>query len=317
MQRPGWAGAGDRLVGEVDVQHHLPGRSRPGAGPVGVGLVSRSRASWWRAICAEGFGAAHVQRRGRAEVGEPGGTDPERGVQVQGVGQVDLGLHPYGALEGHLAGVHVGVPAVRGGLAAAAGLVWHEPHDGLLDQPVHAAGADPVREPRDLVIHEPRRRRAQCDRGAGDPPGPPRRQVTGPDPGPRAREPVPQLEGLTQVGLAGLGGQPDRGRELGHTELRHQRRTRSGDRDRGVAEPDRVTDRLRRVQVRPGAGGAEQVGLGGVGGGPAARANASTPQRCPLRCRGWWWLPRSWLHSSRTGVRIKCGIRRHSPREPR
>ncbi len=42
----------------------------------------------------ERFGAAHVQRRGRAEVGEPGGADRERGVQVQGVGEVDLGLAP-------------------------------------------------------------------------------------------------------------------------------------------------------------------------------------------------------------------------------
>ena len=106
---------------------------------------------------------------------------------------------------------------------------------------------------------------------AGDPPGPPRRQVPGPDPGPGAREPVPQLEGLAEVGLAGLGGQPDRGRELRHTELRDQRGARSGDRDRGVAEADRVVDRLRRVQVRPGARRGEQVGLGGVRGGPVGR----------------------------------------------
>ena len=238
----------------------------------------------------ERFGAAHVQRRGRAEVGQPGGTDRERGVQVQGVGQVDLGLHPHGALEGHLVGVHVGVPAVRGGLPATPGLVRHEPHDRLLDQPVHPAGPDPVREPRDLLVDEPRRRRAERDRGAGDPPGPPRRQVTGLDPGPGLREPVPQLEGLTEVGLAGLGGQPDRGRELGHTELRDQRRTCSGDRDRGVAEPDRVTDRLRRVQVRPGAGRAEQVDLGGVRGGtavPGEREHPGSGIRCGVEvgCR--------------------------------
>ena len=104
------------------------------------------------------------------------------------------------------------------------------------------------------------------------------------------REPVPQLEGLTQVGLAGLGGQPDRGRELGHTELRDQRRTGSGDRDRGVAEPDRVTDRLRRVQVRPRAGRVEQVDLGGVGGGtavPGEREHPGSGVRCGVEvgCR--------------------------------
>ena len=83
---------------------------------------------------------------------------------------------------------------------------------------------------------------------------------------------MPQLEGLTEVGLAGLGGQPDRGRELGHTELRDQRRTRSRDRQRLVTVPAqqrRVVDRLRRMQVRPGDRGAEQVDLGGVGGGTA------------------------------------------------
>ena len=53
----------------------------------------------------------------------------------------------------------------------------------------------------------------------------------------------------------------------------------------------------------------------------AARAvpgDARAPrQRCPLRCRGWWWLPRSWLHSSRTRVRDKSGISRDSAREHR
>ena len=232
---------------------------------------------------SERFGAAHVQRRGRPEVGEPGGPGREGGVQVQGVGQVDLGLHPHGALEGHLVRVHVRVPAVGGGLPAAAGLIGHEPHDRLLDQPVHAAGADPVREPRDLVVHEPRRRERQGDRGAGDPAGPPRRQVPGPDPGPGAREPVPQLEGLPEVGLAGLGGQPDRGRELGHTELRHQRRTGTGDRDRGVTEPDRVTDRLRRVQARPRDRVGQQPRLGGVRGGTVGtrlREHPSSGIRC-------------------------------------
>jgi hypothetical protein len=88
---------------------------------------------------------------------------------------------------------------------------------------------------------------------------------------------VPQLERLAEVGLAGLGGQPDRGRELGHTELRDQRGTRAGDRDRGVAEPDRVRDRLRRVQVRPGAGGTEQVASAASAAARRSRANASTP----------------------------------------
>jgi hypothetical protein len=91
---------------------------------------------------------------------------------------------------------------------------------------------------------------------------------------------VPQLEGLAEVGLAGLGGHPDRGRELGHTELRDQRRTRAGDRDRGVPEPDRLPDRLRRVQLRPGAGGTEQVRLGRI------RGPTAVPGVLEDRCRG-------------------------------
>ena len=172
---------------------------------------------------------------------------------------------------------------IVGGLPAAPGLLGHEPDDRLLDQPVHPAGPDPVREPRDLGVHEPGPREREGDRGAGDPPGPPRRQVTGPDPRPGLGEPVPQLEGLTEVGLAGLGGQPDRGRELRHAELRDQRGAFSGDRDRGVAEPDRVGDRLRRVQVRPRAGGTEQVRLGGVRGGTVGTRLLEHPGR-GVRC---------------------------------
>ena len=109
----------------------------------------------------ERLGAAHVQRGGGAEVGQPGRTSREGGVEVQGVGQVDLGLDPHGALEGHLIGVHVDVPGIRGGLPATPGLGRHEPDDRLLDQPVHPGGPDPVRERGDLVVHEPRRRWAE------------------------------------------------------------------------------------------------------------------------------------------------------------
>ena len=245
---------------------------------------------------AEGFGAAHVQRRGRAEVGEPCGAGRESGVQVQGVGQVDLGLHPHGALEGHLTGVYVDVPAVVGGLPAAPGLLGHEPDDRLLHQPVHPAGPDPVREPRDLVVHEPRRRRTRTRWSPGRSGGPATPAAHRTRPSPRSWEPVPQLEGLTEVGLAGLGGQPDRGRELGHTELRDQRGTGTGDRDRGVAEPDRVTDRLRRVQVRPGAGSTEPVAS--AASATARRSGrARAPGGGPQRCRGLVGSPGSWADS--------------------
>ena len=94
---------------------------------------------------------------------------------------------------------------------------------------------------------------------------------------------MPQLESLAEVGLAGLGRQTDRERELGHAELRDQRGTGSGDRERLVpvaGEQRRLVDRLRRVQVRPGHRGLEQVGLGSVCN-PTARSRASsrTPQQ--------------------------------------
>jgi hypothetical protein len=137
-------------------------------------------------------------------------------------------------------GVHVGVPAVRGGLAATAGLLRHEPHDRLLDQPVHPEGRIRCANPATWSSTNPAATSesaivARAIRRA-------RHAGSSPDrtPGPGLGEPVPQLQRLAEVGLAGLGGQPDRGRELGHTELRDQRCTRAGDRDRGVPEPDRV-----------------------------------------------------------------------------
>ena len=47
---------------------------------------------------------------------------------------------------------------------------------------------------------------------------------------------VAQLEGLADVGLAGVGGQAQRGGVLHQRELRHQRSPRAGDRQRAVAE---------------------------------------------------------------------------------
>ena len=89
------------------------------------------------------------------------------------------------------------------------------------------------------------------------------------DPGPHLREPVPQLDGLAEVGLAGLGRQTDGGRELRDTELRHQRRTRPGHGDPGVAVapvPDGggLVDRVDRVHAHPRHRGLQQLGLGPV-----------------------------------------------------
>ena len=232
---------------------------------------------------SEGFGAAHVQRRGRAEVGEPGGTGRERGVQVQGVGQVDLGLHPHGALEGHLVRCARGRAGRPRRPPGAAG-----PRSGMNRTIASSTsrstplGRIRCANPATWSSTNPAAARLSAIVCAGDPAGPPRRQVPGPDPGPGPREPVPQLEGLTEVGLAGLGGQPDRGRELRHTELRHQRRTGSGDRDRGVTEPDRSpidSAGCRSAQAQACAAGPPRRRRR-LPGGPA---RARGPR---LRCRG-------------------------------
>ena len=125
----------------------------------------------------------------------------------------------------------VEVPPVGGGLAALLGLVGHEPGDGLLDEPVELEGPDPVRDVRDVGVDERGRLRgsgrwwrAAIRRAfhAG-------RSPLG-HPAPQPREPVAQLDGLPEVAAPGVGRQPERGGELGDRELRHQRRTRPGDR---------------------------------------------------------------------------------------
>ena len=90
---------------------------------------------------------------------------------------------------------------------------------------------------------------------AGDPAGPPRRQVALDHPGPDPAQAVAELDGLAEVGLAGLGGQPDRGGELGHRELRDQGCTGSGDRHPGLAvvpHGGRLREGVDRVHRRPG-----------------------------------------------------------------
>ena len=160
-----------------------------------------------------------------------------------------------------------------GGLAAAAvGLLGHEPADRLLDQPVELGGADLVRDVGDVEV-DVRGRLHRQDHGlAGHPAGPPRGQVPLDHPGPDAAEPVPELDGLAEVGLAGLGGQPDRGGELGDRELRDQRGAGSGDREAGLAvvpHGGRLIEGVDRVHARPGHRRLQLLGFRTVGrGGP-------------------------------------------------
>ena len=71
-----------------------------------------------------------------------------------------------------------GEVAAVGGLAAAAvGLLGHEPADGLRDEAVELGGADLVRDVGDLVVDVRGGLHRQVHGVAGDPAGPPGRQV--------------------------------------------------------------------------------------------------------------------------------------------
>ncbi len=115
-------------------------------------------------------------------------------------------------------------------------------------------GPDLVRRRSDVRVHERGRLPRQQQGPLGDPAGLPRLQVTADHPPPHPREAVAQLEGLPDIRLPRIGGQAEGGGELGDRELRHQRRTRTGQRHPLVAVPDqhlRLVDRVGRVHRRP------------------------------------------------------------------
>ena len=143
-------------------------------------------------------------------------------------------------------------------------------------------------EPGDLGVHEPCGLHRQPEGGLGDPAGPPHRQLTGLGAVPEPGEPVLQLHRVRDQRPPGVGGAPERGRELGNTELRHQRRPWSGQRETGVpttTDPGRrVVDRLRRVLLGPQHRRRQQVRLapGRLRPGRSARTRAP-PRRSPDR----------------------------------
>ena len=195
----------------------------------------------------------------------------ERAVEVEGVGDVELGLHAHRAgvvhvvgVEGGVAGVDVEVAVVRIRGRVESGEVVAL--DRLGDEPVQLRRTDPTGDGGDLGVDErgglDRQGRGRVDGGLGDRAGSPRRNPAGVDLRPQPREAVAELEGVADELLRRGRRDPEDGAELGEAELRDQRRTLTGDGllvlTTGHGERSRVVDRLRRVQVGPLRGEDEQ-----------------------------------------------------------
>ncbi len=218
---------------------------------------------------AGGDGPADVQRLLRPTESELLGCLGQGGVEVQGVGEVELALDAGGAVEGDLVVVETHVATI-GGLGGVGGcLLGHEPDDCFLDEAFEGGVPDLVGEPGDLGIDEPDGFGGQQQGVLGDPAGPPGLEVTGHHPGPHLGQAVLELDRVGDQGAAGVGGEPDREGEFGDAELRDQGCPRPGQEQTGVAtggDPGRgVVDRLGWVLLGPGGGTQENGGLGGVG----------------------------------------------------
>ena len=244
---------GDRIVaedgrlGQVDVHHHLARLDRARRA-LGVAEVEGELPS--RQI-ADGLGAAYVKRLLRPPHDELLGAGRDGGIEVEGVGDVELGLDPHGPGEGDQLVVDRDVALVPGFRGQPFELLRHEPADRLGDEPLELARAHLVGDRGDVAGRRrpPRRRRAGWSRARPGGPSTPaghRRVTRLQSRGSRWRE----LDGLAQVALAGLGREPDRRRELGHAELRDRRSTRPRDGQVGLAEAAQPVGRLVRGSTR-------------------------------------------------------------------
>ena len=143
-------------------------------------------------------------------------------------------------------------PACAAAWRSASVCVGVEPGFGFLDQPAQLGRADGVREGGDHGVHERRGVRWEAQGAVGDEPQPPRRQLTGLEPGPAVPEPVVALDGVGEVAAPGLGGPPQRGGELGDRELRDLRAALAAQRETGLVPLiDRPDQRVDRVHRRP------------------------------------------------------------------
>ncbi|CAM3840715.1 hypothetical protein NOZE110980_17365 [Nocardioides zeicaulis] len=274
---------------EVDVEDDLPrgrevvaapNRRRRRASGVEVerGLGPRE--------VTERSGTSGAERRRRAQRFQGRGTVLDGGVEVVGVGEVELGLHPHQAVVVDVPGVEGDVPGVvvevlvglevlvvLTRLGVGPGLDAEVVAlDRLRDEPVELRGPDLARNGRDLGVDPPgrldRQRRNGVDGRLGHQPCPPGRDPAGVDLLPQARLSVPQLERMPDELLRRRGRDPQDGAELGDAELGDQRTPLAGDGllvvDARHGERGSVVDRLGRVEVGPPSGEFEDVRGGAV-----------------------------------------------------
>jgi hypothetical protein len=105
----------------------------------------------------------------------------------------------------------------------------------------------------------------------GRPASPSTRQIPALDPPPQEGEPVAELQRLAEVPLPGLGGQADRGGELGDRVLRDRRSPVAGELEVGLAaaledERGRFVEGVRGMSQHPLHREDQQVGRCSVGG---------------------------------------------------
>ena len=148
---------------------------------------------------AEGLGPAHVQRLGRSEGFLYGCAVGEGVVEVEGVGEVELGLEPHGpgevdvvVVHGRMPRVHVQVPVL--GIRSRVDLTQLETFDGVGDEAVELRGTDLPRDRGDLDVDVTSGFTGEggggVDGDLGDPTGPPGRHEAGLDLGPESGEAV-------------------------------------------------------------------------------------------------------------------------------
>jgi hypothetical protein len=209
-----------------------------------------------------GQGAAYVEGLVAAEVGEGLGAGGDRGVEVEGVGEVQLAFDADGVVVGDLVGRHVEVPSL--GREESTGFCFGgvEPDPGLLDHSLELGVRQLGRTRGDVLVHEPGTRHRQGEGGFRDLAGPPDWQPPIGHEGPDLGAAVADLERVTEVAPAGVGGHADGEGELGDAELRDQRRTLA--RDRELALPRGRSEAVDRVHRRPLDRELELLGLGPI-----------------------------------------------------